>query len=83
MEQNILIGSVLGFTPNQNGGFYVLLAERKRYTADASLFPSPVPINAIVSFIPNTRPKNPKKLRAARIVFAPTVQEEIPEQSKG
>lgn len=64
MEQHILTGSVLGFTPNENGGFYVLLAEQKRYTADASLFASPVPVNAIVSFIPNTHPKNPKALRA-------------------
>jgi hypothetical protein len=75
--EQLKIGQVISFTPNDQGGWYLLFARDsncRRYRANAKLFPNgTVSIGAIVSFLPDDSTSGSKKRlpRILKVISAP------------
>jgi hypothetical protein len=67
--ENITVGEIKRFVPNDQGGWYLVIANG-RFRADAKQFSEPPAIGSIVSFVPSDNPvKSGTPRRIRQIIF--------------
>jgi hypothetical protein len=76
-RDELIVGQVVEFVPNSDGGFYILLARElnKRYFCRADKFPvGGVPVRSIISFQAESEPRKKGQLpRITQIIDVPNL----------